>query len=118
MLTLVEDIQALKPTIFASVPRLWNRIYGERHPTWANTLHAPRSHLARPGTSASEPSLADKVMAAVSESGQIAKLLFDTAFQNRLRGIERGQRPSGVIGDASRGAGRPPDALSLPWNSK
>ena len=27
MLELLEDIQELRPTIFSSVPRLWNRIY-------------------------------------------------------------------------------------------
>ena len=27
MLKLFDDIQALRPTIFASVPRLWNRLY-------------------------------------------------------------------------------------------
>lgn len=27
VLELLEDIQELRPTIFASVPRLWNRIY-------------------------------------------------------------------------------------------
>ena len=27
MLGLLDDIQALQPTIFVSVPRLWNRIH-------------------------------------------------------------------------------------------
>jgi len=27
VLELLEDIQELRPTIFSSVPRLWNRIY-------------------------------------------------------------------------------------------
>ncbi|KAI8993667.1 hypothetical protein BDB01DRAFT_832453 [Pilobolus umbonatus] len=36
--TLVEDIQELKPTVFASVPRLLNRIYGK---IVASTINAP-----------------------------------------------------------------------------
>ena len=30
---LLDDIMALKPTVFCSVPRLWNRIYDKVHIT-------------------------------------------------------------------------------------
>lgn len=48
MNTLVEDIQELKPTIFATVPRLLNRIYGK---IVASTINAPGATgaLARRG---------------------------------------------------------------------
>ncbi|KAI8389388.1 hypothetical protein BD560DRAFT_344284 [Blakeslea trispora] len=38
MNTLVEDVQELKPTVFATVPRLLNRIYGK---LVASTINAP-----------------------------------------------------------------------------
>lgn len=41
---------------------------------------------------------ADKITTTIAESGMLGKLLFDTAFNSRLRTIESGQRPGGVIG--------------------
>lgn len=51
MNTLVEDIQELKPTIFATVPRLLNRVYGK---IVASTINAPGATgaLARRGVAA------------------------------------------------------------------
>ncbi|CEP11641.1 hypothetical protein [Parasitella parasitica] len=48
MMILVEDIQEMKPTIFASVPRLLNRVYGK---IVASTVNAPgvTGALARRG---------------------------------------------------------------------
>jgi long-subunit acyl-CoA synthetase (AMP-forming) len=38
VLELLEDIQELRPTLFSSVPRLWNRIYDK---VMAQVRHAP-----------------------------------------------------------------------------
>ncbi|KAG2232064.1 hypothetical protein BDF21DRAFT_492852 [Thamnidium elegans] len=48
MNTIVEDIQAVKPTVFATVPRLLNRVYGK---IVASTVNAPGTTgaLARRG---------------------------------------------------------------------
>jgi long-chain acyl-CoA synthetase len=34
VLTLLEDIEELQPTLFTSVPRLYNRIYDKVPETW------------------------------------------------------------------------------------
>jgi long-subunit acyl-CoA synthetase (AMP-forming) len=41
VLGLLDDIQVLQPTIFVSVPRLWNRIHDR-----VAAVRAPRAHLA------------------------------------------------------------------------
>lgn len=42
VLDLLEDVQELKPTIFCSVPRLWNRIYDKVILVSAPHLASPR----------------------------------------------------------------------------
>ena len=41
VLRLLDDIAALRPTIFCSVPRLWNRIYDKVTPSSSAACHPP-----------------------------------------------------------------------------
>lgn len=67
VLELLDDLQELKPTVFVSVPRLYNRIYS-------------------------------KVMAAIQESGPVARKLFGIAYAQKLAAIRAGDMSGGRMG--------------------
>jgi len=101
---LLEDVQALRPTIFPGVPRVWQRIYG------ANTFTRRCHSVCGAGTNAMEqfvsvlalcsPRLpdraiffvcSDRVHAQVASAGVVKSTLFNTAYKSKVGKLQRGE---------------------------
>ena len=72
--TLVDDIQALKPTLFVSVPRLLNRVYDR-----VSVYLAIKIIIAKQTY---------QVMNSL-ESSKAKKWIYETAYKNKLAEVER-----------------------------
>ena len=79
---LVNDIQALKPTFFVSVPRLLNRVYDKVGRCCINPSPTGRFNPILTGVSLNQ------VIAGVSTS-PVKKWLFQKAMASKRREIER-----------------------------
>lgn len=108
VLELLEDIQELRPTIFSSVPRLWNRIYDKvmaQARGWAALSTLPRNNYAvlecfhrlgcpltsrqpAPGlhTSSSSRSHASNPQPQIQAANPISRSLFNTAYRYKQVG--------------------------------
>ena len=115
VLELLEDIQELRPTIFSSVPRLWNRIYDKvmaqvrprpigrtargRRPPRANVLWARaslpprlpcRPSLACTRTHARAPTSRTHARAQIQAANPVSRSLFNTAYRYKQVGGRAG----------------------------
>nr|CAB3459344.1 unnamed protein product [Digitaria exilis] len=78
-LKLMDDLAVLRPTVFASVPRLYNRIYAAYSVGTAYKLVA---------------FLLFRITNAVKESGGLKEKLFHTAYNAKRHAIIKGHNPS------------------------
>lgn len=93
MQALLDDIEELKPTIFLSVPRLWNRIYDK----WVMTgpLCCALVHWVCKLRKLFAPF---RVMAQVNHGNPVARSLFHMAYSSKKTAMEKGDLTGGRAG--------------------
>jgi len=80
----------LKPHIFPSVPRMWNRVYDRVR--LIRELHAPSTAFL------TSPNLTLQVMATIRMGSPISRMLFDRAYAYKKACLERGDPDGGRWG--------------------
>jgi hypothetical protein len=103
VLTLLEDIEELQPTLFTSVPRLYNRIYDK---VCEERICSDAGISLLPGGAATKANREAcnvywhmlQVMGAITQSSPVTRRLFHLAYESKRTALKRGDLSGGRFG--------------------